>query len=63
VMEEGSTNVKWAEKESGGNLWRNFNPEMIVAIDPQGSQSVVTLVTGKTVIISMDTQTLAKKMN
>ena len=40
-----------------------LNPEMIVLIDPQGSQSVVTLVTGKTVTISMDAQILAKKMS
>jgi hypothetical protein len=40
-----------------------LNPEMIVSIDPQGSQSVVTLVTGKTVTISIDAQTLAKKMS
>jgi hypothetical protein len=40
-----------------------LNPEMIVRIDPQGSQSVVTLVTGKPVTISMDAQTLAKKMS
>ncbi len=38
-----------------------LNPEMIVSIDPQGSQSVVTLVTGKTVTISMDAQTLGQR--
>jgi len=38
-----------------------LNPEMIVSIDPQGSQSVVTLVTGKTVTISIDAQRSPKK--
>jgi hypothetical protein len=40
-----------------------LNPEMIVSIDSQGSQSVVTLVTRKTVTVSMDAQALAKKMS
>jgi hypothetical protein len=47
--------------EIGNNTF--LNPEMIVSIDPQASQSVVTLVTGKTVTISIDAQTLAKKMS
>jgi hypothetical protein len=40
-----------------------LNPEMIVLIDPQGSQSVVTLATGKTLTLPMDAQTLAKKLS
>jgi hypothetical protein len=39
-----------------------LNPSMIVSIDSQGSQSVVTLVTGKTLTISLDAQSLAKKL-
>lgn len=39
-----------------------LNPSMIVSIDSQGSQSVVTLVTGKSLTISLDAQSLAKKL-
>ena len=38
-----------------------INPDMIVSIDPQGSKCVVTLVTGKTLSVPLDAQSLAKK--
>jgi hypothetical protein len=38
-----------------------LNADMIVFIGPQGTQCVVTLITGKAVTLPMDSQTFAKK--
>jgi hypothetical protein len=38
-----------------------LNPDMVVLISPQGTQSVVLLVNGRTITVSMDAQNLVKK--
>ena len=45
--------------EIGPNVFLNI--DAIVSIDPEGSSSIVTLVTGKIRRVNVDVQQLAKK--